>query len=76
MAEGKKQRKFGRAARRPGTAAYKMGNRAQVNKDRKIAKNAAFKTRKHVTHKPKVARGTARAIRRGNSCVILNDMRA
>ena len=61
---GSGSRKFGRSGRSHSMAAYNGGRRDLINKARKIAKHkkqCAAKAAKVL----KVARGTARAIRRG-----------
>ena len=62
MAESKK---VGRGKRSPARASYKAGSRWEVNKRKRIAKAEAQK-KHNATHKPRVARGTARAKRRAH----------
>jgi hypothetical protein len=64
MAEGKKQRKFGRNGRAPSNGMQKA--RSAANKDRAIKRNSAFKSacaEKRQAGIP-VPRGTARRLRR------------
>lgn len=59
----KKNQKFGRTGRRPSTASYKGSKRWEINKARRVKRDAAFKKDKR-DNPPKVPRGTARAKRR------------
>lgn len=58
--------KIGRAKRRPGTAAYKLGQRWTINRDKRIAKDErdkALHVKKWLDPK-RVKRGTMRLFRR------------
>lgn len=70
MAEGKKSRKFGRNANRPSQKRYVSELRMQKNKRLNIEKAALF-VKKCANKIIKIARGTARSIRRKRKNVAL-----